>query len=573
MLTVEKVPASTSLSQAQHAYNEGLSRLQVPIQAPTLTPSPIDIDEKLRAALQALAAEGRFYPERTGLDLDTRPLGAWQVARDQRAAAWMESARDCDRLGHSAGLLFIHDDDLGELARSAIAQVHPGYEAHRASESALSSYIEGSVLTSRAAAGLSPDEHYALAAQAMRHRHCRCNGVVNAHDAHGNIRKLFEARHGERFFSASRARDQKYVTQWDSKCSKAKFCPDEAHLEGNRLANVYTPIFSEFKQEHPKHTVQFLVLTTKNIAADALKAELTRFHARINRQLKKFKTIKGALVVTEAPLSRDGKSWNLHANVMLMIEGVKGSRAPIDWQAFQEAWADWCHFTSWPEMRAATESKLSRRGMPASQIAKLSDDMVLGHAFRELSKYVTKLVGGESHSTFGIEKEALSMTRWLPEQFIEWTRAMSGYRRTRGYGICNDPAKYLWRKAIHSVRDGWLARAGLPLEFVDKQWIMKGKLAREECLTKEERDALRDVMFSRDRLDFDALTPVARLSFRDDGRAWVRVGAWGVPLAARLSLIQEDKSLCAAVENLPVSVRELTKIRAGPLRYEYLDTS
>lgn len=205
---------------------------------------------------------------------------------------------------------------------------------------------------------------------------------------------------------------------WAEKCGLAKLCPDEARLEGVRIAERYMPHVVEWQKEKPgKRRVFYAVLTKPNAPLDGLRDEkrvifsdwtLMLERLRHNKVLKKeVGHIHGALVVQEDPLSARG-DWNVHLNVVLLVEG------PFSFEKFREQWG-------W--------------NLEIKQIK--NDD--LAKAFMEICKYQAKATSvGNEHS----KTQQPGMVDWPATAWLEWWRANTGFRRTRSYG-CLFNAKHL----------------------------------------------------------------------------------------------------------------------------------
>lgn len=198
---------------------------------------------------------------------------------------------------------------------------------------------------------------------------------------------------------------------WSEKCGLAKLCPDEARAEGQRIAEHYLPHVLAWRNAKPsKRRVFYAVLTQPNFPIGGLHegkrsifADWTKMLERLrhNKVLKKkVGHIHGALVVQEDPLSALG-DWNIHLNVMLLVEGA------FNYQEFRDQWG----------------YNLEVKEVPSDQLER---------AFVEICKYQAKAtsVGNEHAKT-----QQPGMVDWAPSAWLEWWRANTGFRRTRSYGV------------------------------------------------------------------------------------------------------------------------------------------
>lgn len=255
---------------------------------------------------------------------------------------------------------------------------------------------------------------------------------------------------------------------WPEKCRFSKFCPWEARLESQRLAERYIPPLLETLATTPGSKLQKIVISPRNIPAGELAGwmrKIFKIYVDLSRR-KEFRIsrkdspgpILGSIVVQEAPLGRDPDTWNVHINVIQIVVG----RFP--WARYRAAWAaalgqDDCQmdFKVEHQMRAITKKRLEKRGIN-TPVGRLE---ILTYAFLEMVKYSAKIAGsdhGDESSRAGgalakdkpdvgcdakepvfSEKrvtlaEALPMDRWPPLRWLEWYRANCGFRRTRSYG-------------------------------------------------------------------------------------------------------------------------------------------
>jgi hypothetical protein len=225
---------------------------------------------------------------------------------------------------------------------------------------------------------------------------------------------------------------------WDSKCCLTRLCPDEAREEQMRLAERYVPAIDEWRRvrSKPIRQVQYAVLTWPNVAAGELAQKKRDMAKHVAAWLKSDRclAIKGALVVQEDPLGADLESWNLHCNLVLLVQGrFHWSEARQEWYRrtralFDDKHRDFqCHFKDitgadlWKAARElikysvkhVTEKQLNQKGAPAH-----GDSATDG---------TTCTPAGERHGAPGL-------TEWPIERFIEWWEAGKGFRRTRSYG-------------------------------------------------------------------------------------------------------------------------------------------
>jgi len=225
--------------------------------------------------------------------------------------------------------------------------------------------------------------------------------------------------------------DGRHLVMWDEKCRLGKLCPDEAREEQKRLAEKYVPAIEKFIKASHAHTVQYAVMTEKNVPAEELHEAKRRQYAKLAKMLRRkvMRAVKGALVVQEDPLAIDGESWNVHLNVILLVD----KRINFDWGEVREQWGGNIEFKSAKKMEEITRKRLQRKGMDVSNMSSVT---VLTHAVMELCKYSAKITAGEEEkNTKGNRKQAPVMTEWAPERWYEWWRANKGFRRTRSYGV------------------------------------------------------------------------------------------------------------------------------------------
>lgn len=227
--------------------------------------------------------------------------------------------------------------------------------------------------------------------------------VSSLRDAPAKLRACRRTGHwGERVEADRR----KLVMGWDFKCGMTRLCPDESRAEQRRLVRRYKPAALAWAREKPTmRRIQKGVVTWPNIEAGKLapmKREMCRQFAAL---LKSIPAVKGSLVSQEDPLG-SGETWNLHLNVVLLIEGR------FDWLELIQRWtAQTRHL--FPECDAE-HFQIKMRELPRF------DEDELDAALREVIKYAVK------HQ---------DMTDLDPNRFLEWWNAGLRFRRTRSYGV------------------------------------------------------------------------------------------------------------------------------------------
>ncbi len=244
------------------------------------------------------------------------------------------------------------------------------------------------------------------------------------------------------------------VVRWAEKCGLVKLCPDEARAEQKRLARRYVPACAAWLKESPRRRFQYAVFEPVNVPIGNLKQGMREAYAALVRLLrhKSFKAIKGCFAAMEAPLSRDGQSWNVHINCLFLVEGG------FDWGRVRQEYGNRIHFESTQSIIDKTRRYLQRRngGSPVE----LSRADVLTCAFREIIKYSSKHVSESSESG---KTDAPGITQWPPELFVEWYAAHKGLRRCRSYGALynapeqeREPLEVTWIGTMdYSQRGGY----------------------------------------------------------------------------------------------------------------------
>jgi hypothetical protein len=405
--------------------------------------------------------------------------------------SYFEQQERKDQANHYAAkvLTNANSNELVEKVRKAIDDALPGYSDRRKQEAAVADYIREKVV---------PTGQLANAADlVIKMSFCRRDGVIGVFNNGGS---------------------HDHVIAWDHKCNLSKLCPDEAHQEGKRLTSNYIPAIDHFLNIARRHTMQFAVFTMPNVALGELyKAKRTMFSDFLKLQ-KKFPQIKGSLVVQEDPLAMDKKSWNVHLNAIILVDGF------LDWKELRKKWGFNIEIYDEKKITEKTIASLERKGIDTNNLTR---SLVLEAAFRELAKYTTKLTGGQAHKTFSTHlKSAPPLVEWPPICFVEWWKANHGFRRTRSYGVLYDVYKYRWNTSTMADRRLYLTKAGLDLELAHYKW---------KQLAKENRDLLRDAMDGRLYRDLSGVTWIGSLHIDRDFRPHVKLTA--------IDLILEDKSL------------------------------
>lgn len=199
------------------------------------------------------------------------------------------------------------------------------------------------------------------------------------------------------------------VVAWESKCCKAKLCPDEARAEGHRIEDQYADLIAEHARRGGR--VYKAWLTLPNYPQGRLKEGMRHIYKRFRDRFVRSKKwgIEGALVILEAPLSQS-RDWNIHLNVILLTKG---------WQSFKamrEAWGS--------NLEIRQHSKFDDRGMHA--------------LFAEMVKYSVRAVPEKSSDG---KHTAPALIEWEPWEFVEWYEAHHPFRRTRAYGSLHGAEK------------------------------------------------------------------------------------------------------------------------------------
>jgi hypothetical protein len=229
--------------------------------------------------------------------------------------------------------------------------------------------------------------------------------------------------------------------RWPDKCNQSKLCAHEAREEGQRLADRYLRPVSNFLNDQKRAKLQYWVISPLNVAPENLhdaKRQLLEIYSRLNRRAIT-KNVAGSVVVQEDPVSKDGKQWNVHLNVLALVNGH------FSWGDYRRAFMNelghdqlQIEFITEHRMRQKSAAKAARRakqaGVPSLPMTRYQ---VITDAFVELVKYITKITGhnNKAASETGELSEAPPMYAWTAHQWYEWYRANKGFRRTRSYGV------------------------------------------------------------------------------------------------------------------------------------------
>lgn len=341
-------------------------------------------------------------------------------------------------------------------AKAALNAELPEREARRHAEHELSAYVREKVLP----LCTDLDESNELANWCTCATCCRINGTVGA------------------------LPDGELVTMWDYKCGKSRLCPDEAREEMMRLAGHYAPQIAAWAERSPDHRVFYLVLTFPHGEPGRLhhhlrylpqrfvdlildgKRECTEAdreafgYSKRKKKVHRFRPgfdaprdetaagytgagIQGALLVTECPLSRDGR-WNVHLNVLLLVKGR------FDYKELYDAWRDGAEHIN----------------VEIDQVD-ARDPYELACAVREVIKYAAAHTGTKSAEKAAQGSKAPPMTAWPPELWLEWYRAHKDYRRCRAYGCLYNAPDESPEQDVSQVT--WLGR--IKLDDAGAYWV------------------------------------------------------------------------------------------------------
>jgi hypothetical protein len=216
----------------------------------------------------------------------------------------------------------------------------------------------------------------------------------------------------------------KYVPLWDAKAGLARYCPDDAREEAQRVVNKYRPVLLE--HQAAGYNIYTCVLTAPNVPAGGLAKEQERQFRAFRKMLKRrypdgslvFPEIAGALVVQESPLG-GYRDWHVHLNAILVVRGT------LHWGKLRSRWG----------ANLEIDQVAGGKDLSESQRA----DAMRG-ALTELIKYpVTPLVVKSAkkvlqHSRDPDRPPAPSMLEYTGSELLEWMRSQRGFRRTRSYG-------------------------------------------------------------------------------------------------------------------------------------------
>lgn len=426
---------------------------------------------------------GRFIPRSIARELHEAPDGARLSPLTQR---WLD----------------------GEYARAEEIPLNRVFEVSLAERHELAEALE---------LELPEWEERRAAEHALAHRLLR----LNRHNPPTWIRELAEKMlrcrlHGR----VGRKPDGGVSMAWDFTCSASKVCPDEARKETRRMLNRYIRPILWFVQSgigRPRR-VYYCVLTCPNAPRGALLETKRELMRRTREWLAKFENVKGALVVQEDPLGADG-TWNVHNNVILLVEGE------LSYEALREAWGFNLHI----RQVSADEAKLS-------------------HALLEVVKYCAKIVPTKSAAKadpqfdfFGARYEgAPAMVDYPDDALLEWLSAQTqvqltrsgrrrvSFRRTRTYGVLHSLEAGRWDAMEPHERGVLLAARELDTDARRTRW---------RALDREWGEGTRDAIRARWEAEEgaeDVLEAPAPL--------WLGTVSWIPGAGYRVDLIPEDNS-------------------------------
>lgn len=265
--------------------------------------------------------------------------------------------------------------DIYQIEREIEHDTLAKSERHRIRQ-ALADYIEGHIEGN-------PTREYSYAEILTKLRVARTTGAVGLDPVSG-----------------------RHITAWDDKVNCVRLCPDEAREETQRLTRKYAPEIFRLLQANPRWRLYYAVYTEPNVKMGTLregkKAQYKRF-ANFHRSTWAKERIKGSFVIQEDPLATNDQDWNVHLNVIHVVDGS------FDYRTLRNMWGNNV------EIRQV-------KGQP-EDIAK---------AFLEVVKYAAKHIGEKSED--GRHNKSKGMTSWSWEHFDEWFKAGKGFRRSRSYG-------------------------------------------------------------------------------------------------------------------------------------------
>lgn len=220
--------------------------------------------------------------------------------------------------------------------------------------------------------------------------------------------------------------ENRKIVLWENKCGLVKLCPDEARAEQKRLARQYVPACEAWLKGNHRRRFQYAVFEPVNVELGNLKDGIRDAYHQLRKMLRheSFANVAGCFTALECPLSRDGKSWNVHINCLFLIDGV------FDWVVVRKEYGQRIHFKSTQEIIDTTKAYLKRRNGGRPVEASKAD--ILTCAFGEIIKYSSKHVSAKGEAG---KNDAPGITQWPPELFCEWYAAHKGLRRCRSYGV------------------------------------------------------------------------------------------------------------------------------------------
>lgn len=355
------------------------------------------------------------------------------------------------------------------------------------------------------------------------------------------------AEHEHQTTADGRAR---LVILWDYKCGLSKLCPDESRIEQRRLVRRYVRPSKQWAGERGARRIQKGVITWPNVARGRLAEYLRAMPRETARLLAKFPAIKGAVQTIETPLSARG-DWNLHNNVVLLVEGI------FNWGELR---AEWHRQTRdrFPECDAASFQ------IEITQLPR-HDLKALEAALRECIKYPVKHVTEKANRRAECDTAreippamsqaaaagaagcdaapgadagddaagglAPAMIEWGAEAFGEWWDAHKRFRRTRSHGVLFSLAGFWWQRSKPERRAELLRQVGADPAEARSDW-------RALSVRGEQRAELAELVEDRDR---GKVAAIPRGSLWWDARAKAYAVAFDPPRGA-VDLIQGDKS-------------------------------
>lgn len=261
---------------------------------------------------------------------------------------------------------------------------------------------------------------------------------------------------------------------FDNKCNILRLCPDESRDEQRRLIERYSPIIETW-QQRTSGQIQYCVLTWPNVTAGKLhyyKREMMAQLAKL-RTLPEFKAVKGILTGQEDPLAKDGETWNLHLNLLMMVRGH------FDWKAARAAWFALTRHLFKDQVRDKNYKDFNVHFQNVST-KKLSNAII------ELIKYPVKHISkkqllDKNENSKADPEQAPPLTSWHPERFREWWEAGRGFRRTRSYGLLHSLDSTKWGALMtRNQRDEILFDLGIDASLTKTKWRKIPKETREE---------------------------------------------------------------------------------------------